>query len=458
MFHVKPALLKNEIHTATVDGYTAEGFGVCRVGGQVVFVAGALDGETLDVRIVKVLSRCAYGRIERIVTPSPHRIAPDCPHDKFCGGCALRHMDYAEELRMKSQKVLDALTRIGGASLAEVPILGAETVDGYRNKAIFPVGTADGQPAAGFFRARTHELVPIGRCRLQPEAADLAKDAVAAWMQKFGVPAYDEKTRTGLVRDVYVRIAPGTGEVMVCPVIFGKTLPHEAELLAALQKAVPGLKTVVVCENTTEGNVVLAGEFRTIFGGGTVDDTLCGLRYRLSPRSFYQVNREQAQRLYALALAEAKLQKTDVALDLYCGTGTITLLLAQQCRRAYGVEVVAAAIDDAKENAKRNGIENAAFFCADAGEAAARFAAEGVQPDVIVVDPPRKGLSPDVIDAAARMAPQRVVYVSCDPATLARDVALFAQKGYALRAATAVDLFPRTAHVECVVLMSRKEE
>ncbi|MBQ7567131.1 MAG: 23S rRNA (uracil(1939)-C(5))-methyltransferase RlmD [Oscillospiraceae bacterium] len=456
MFHVKPALLKNEIRTLTVDGYTAEGMGVCRADGQVVFVAGALDGETLDVRIVKVLARHAFGRIERIVQPSPHRVKPDCPHDKTCGGCALRHMDYDEELRLKSQKVLDALTRIGGAALDEVPIRGADALDGYRNKAIFPVATVDGAPAAGFFRARTHELCPVVRCRLQPEAADLAKDAVIAWMREYRVPTYDENTHTGLVRDVYVRVAPGTGEVLVCPVVNGKAVPHERELLDKLQSAVPGLKTVVVCENMSVGNSVLAGDFRTLYGSGTVDDTLCGLRYRLSPRSFYQVNRDQAQRLYELAISQANLQKTDVALDLYCGTGTITLLLARRCGRAIGVEVVEAAVADARENAKRNGIENAEFFCADAGEAASRLAAEGTRPDVIVVDPPRKGLSPDVIEAIAQMAPQRAVYVSCDPATLGRDVALLAERGYALRTATAVDLFPRTPHVETVVLLSRK--
>lgn len=449
---------ENCVYPIQITGYTAEGNGVGRADGQVVFVPGALAGETADVRIVHVGKRSAWGEIVRVTEPSPHRIEPDCPYFGRCGGCALRHMDYEEELRMKSQKVLDALTRLGGAELAEVPILGAETVDGYRNKAIFPVGTAEGRPAAGFFRAGSHELIPVGRCRLQPEAADLAKDAVVSWMRRFGVPAYDEKTHTGLVRDVYVRIAPGTGQALVCPVIFGKTLPHEEELLTALRQSVPGLETVVVCENPTEGNVVLAGEFHTVLGGGAVFDTLCGLRYRLSPRSFYQVNRDQAQRLYELALSRVDLKKTDTALDLYCGTGTITLLLARRCGMAYGVETVAAAVDDAGENARRNDIENVEFFCADAGEAAAKLAADGVTPDVVVVDPPRKGLSPDVIVAVARMAPRRVVYISCDPATLGRDVARFAAQGYALRSADAVDLFPRTPHVETCVLMSRVEK
>ena len=457
MFHVKPTLRKNQIETATVSGYNAEGMGVCHISGQVVFVAGALDGETIEVRIVKVLSRHAYGKTERVIKPSPHRAAPDCPHSKLCGGCALRHMDYEEELRFKSQKVFDALTRIGGAQLTDVPILGAEQVDGYRNKVIFPVASVNGQPDAGFFRARTHTLVPIEACRIQPPDADAVRGAVIAWMRKFGVSAYDEAACTGLVRDIFVRKAFGTGELMACLVINGKTLPHEDALLQAVRDAAPQLTTFVVCENESVGNVVLTGNFRTVFGSGTIDDLLCGLRFRLSAKSFYQVNRDQAQRLYALALEAANLQKSDIALDLYCGTGTITLILAQNCKKAIGVEVVDAAIADAKENAKRNAIENAEFFCADAGEAASQLAARGEKPDVIVVDPPRKGLSPDVIEAIAQMAPERVVYVSCDPGTLGRDVKLLREKGYALQSAKAVDLFPRTPHVETVCLMSRVE-
>lgn len=448
-------LKKNEIYPVKITGYTAEGLGVCRIDGQVVFVHGALDGEEADVKILKVGKSEAYGKIEKLKTASPHRIAPDCPYDKFCGGCALRHMTYDEELRLKSRRVRDALSRIGGVDPGEVAILGAETTEHYRNKAIFPVAAVDGQPDAGFYRARTHALIPVDTCRIQSPHADAARAAVVAWMRKFGVSAYDEATLTGLVRHIFVRSAFGTDETMVCLIINGKKLPHEDELVQALQEAVPNLKTVLLCENTRPGNAILGNFFRTLCGEGTIDDTLCGLTFRLSPRSFYQVNRAQAQRLYDLAISKAELTKDDTVLDLYCGTGTITLCMARACGKAIGVEIIEAAIADAKENALRNGIKNAEFFCADASAAAKKLAQDGVHPDVVTVDPPRKGLSPDVIEAIDQMSPRRVVYISCDPATLARDVKRFSEVGYVLKSAHAADLFPRCAHVECCVLLCR---
>ncbi|MDO4845203.1 MAG: 23S rRNA (uracil(1939)-C(5))-methyltransferase RlmD [Oscillospiraceae bacterium] len=448
-------LRKNELYPVTITGYSAEGMGVCRVDGQVVFVAGALEGERADVRIVKALKQLAYGRIERLIEASPHRVTPDCPYFKQCGGCALRHMDYEEELRFKGGRIHDALTRIGGVDPGELPMLGAEETDGYRNKALFPVGEAGGAPVAGFYRARSHEVVPIERCRLQAANADAAKNAILDWMKRTGVSVYDERLHEGLVRHLYVRSAFGTGQVLVCVVANGKTLPDEDGLVAAIRKAVPDVSSIVLAVNERQTNAVLGAEYRTLWGADAVEDTLCGLTFRLSPRSFYQVNRDQAQRLYAIAREKAALTKGDAALDLYCGTGTISLVLAKDAGTVIGVEVIPAAIEDAKENADRNGIENARFFCADAGEAAARLAKEGVRPAAVVVDPPRKGLSPDVIDAIAAMSPDRMVYVSCDPGTLARDVKLLTERGYAFVSAVGVDLFPKTPHVETVVAMSR---
>ena len=300
-------------------------------------------------------------------------------------------------------------------------------------------------------------MVAVERCLILPECADCAKQAVLEWMRQFRVPAYDETQHSGLVRHIFVRHAEATGQVMVCIVANGARLPRENELVDALRDRVPGLRTVVLNTNLRRGNAVLGDETRTLWGDGFIEDVLCGLRFRISPRSFYQVNRAQAQVLYQKALDAAGLTGAETVLDLYCGTGTITLCLARRARQAIGVEVVDAAIEDGKKNAGRNGIENARFFCADAGQAALRLAAEGVAPDVIVVDPPRKGLSADVIEAIAAMSPERVVYVSCDPATLARDVKLLNAKGYALRHAEAVDLFPRCAHVETVVLLSHKK-
>ena len=449
-------LKKNEIYPVEITGYSAEGMGVTRIDGQVVFVAGALNGEKAEVRILKVLKTQAYAKIEHLLAPSPHRIKPDCPYDRKCGGCVLRHMDYEEELHFKRQKVHDALTRLGGAQVDELPIHGAGEITSYRNKALFPVAEVDSRADAGFFRARSHDVVPVERCLIQSENADLARAAVVQWMRRWNIAPYDEGTFEGLVRHIYVRSAFGTGQILVCIVVNGKKVPHERELVEILREKVPGLTTVVLNENTRPGNAVLGTEFRTLWGPGVIEDTLCGLRFRLSPRSFYQVNRTQAEKLYLLAAERAALTKKDILLDLYCGTGTITLVMARFCGQAVGVEIIPAAIDDARENARENGIENVRFFCADAGDAAARLLSEGLRPSVIVVDPPRKGLAEDVVHTIAEMAPERVVYVSCDPATLGRDVRRFAEEGYTLRTADAVDLFPRTEHVETVVLLVRK--
>ncbi len=445
-------LRKNEEITAPVTGYTSEGLGVLRApDGEAVFVPDAIAGEVARVRIEHVGRSAAYGRIVRLETVSPHRVDRACPLGKRCGGCAFWHMDYEEELRLKSRRVRDALTRIGGVDPGEVPILGAQTLLHYRGKAQYPVAPGVNGPVAGFYRARTHEVLPISSCRIQAEAAELAREAVVGWMRRFSVPAWDETRRRGLVRHVHVRAASGTGQTLVCVVCTARP-PHEAELVAILREAVPGLRTVLVSLHSGRGNVVLGRELIPLWGDGRIEETLCGLRFRLSARSFFQVNRAQAERLYELALAFAGPAET--ALDLYCGTGSITLCLARQTGRVYGVEAVEDAAADARENASRNGIANAEFFCADAGEAAARFAAAGERPEVVVVDPPRKGLSEETVDAIRALAPERLVYVSCDPATLARDVKRL-EADYRLERARAVDMFPRCAHVETVCLLSK---
>ena len=448
-------LKAGEIHAADICGYDAEGRGVCRLDGIVAFVAGAIDGETVEVRVDKVGKQQAYVSLVRVIAPSVHRITSDCPYSARCGGCALRHMDYGEELRLKARRVKDALVRLGGAEIDDVSILGAERVDRYRNKAIFPVATVGGKADAGFFRAGSHELIPIASCRLQSETADAVRAAVVAWMRAFGVRAYDEKTRKGLVRRVFVRTADGTGQALACLVVNGKSVPHAAELIEAIRAAAPQVGVIVLNENTTPGNVVLSGAFTTLYGDDAIIDTLYGLRFRLSPRSFYQVNRAQAERLYALAAERSALTKDDVLLDLYCGTGTITLVMARHVREAIGVEIIPEAVRDAEENARENGITNARFFCGDAGDAAQKLASEGLRPTVMVVDPPRKGVGTDVIAAAEAMQPDRIVYVSCDPGTLGRDVKRFAENGYKFISADAVDLFPRTPHVETVCLLEK---
>ena len=449
-------LIKNQVYETEFTGYTSEGLGVARIENMAVFAPKAIAGERCRVKILKVAKNVAYAKIEQVLTPSAHRVKPQCPYAGLCGGCAFQHMDYEEECSLKARRVQDALTRIGGLDLGELDILGAEETGNYRNKAQFPVGMLDGQPNAGFFRQRSHQVIPVERCGIQSEDADKIRAAAVQWMHQYHVPVYDETAHTGLVRHIYVRCGFRTGQVLACIVANGEKLPKEAELVAMLRDAVPNLTTVVLSIHKKQGNAVLGDRFRTLWGEGTIEDELCGLRFRLSPRSFYQVNRDQAERLYEKAIALAELDESKTALDLYCGTGTITLCMARHAGAVIGVEIIEAAIQDAKKNAERNGITNARFFCADAGEAAKRLAAEGTKPDVIMVDPPRKGISQDVIDAMVEMGPEKIVYVSCDPATLARDVKILEERGYRATHAEAVDLFPRCAHVESVVCLCRQ--
>ena len=448
-------LQKNSCHPAQITGYTSEGMGVAHMEGRAVFVARAIAGERGLVQLLKVTSARAYGKWAQLETPSPHRQTPACPYFGRCGGCDFWHMDYEEELRLKADRVRDALARIGGWDPGPVSILAAPTCEHYRNKAQYPVAAVDGRPEAGFYRARTHQLIAVERCRIQSAQADRIRAAVLQWMREQQVSAYDEATRTGCVRHIFVRTGMKTGQSLLCLVVNGRSVPRSDLLTDYVLRAEPSVKTVVLNFNARPGNAILGETFKPIYGDGTIEDVLCGLTFRLSPRSFYQVNRDQAERLYEAAIAQAQLTGREVVLDLYCGTGTITLAMAGAAGRVIGVEIVEQAIADARENARRNHIENAEFFCADAGQAAQRLAEEGVRPDVITVDPPRKGLHPAVIDAIARMAPRRVVYISCDPATLARDVALLAQRGFLPSQAQAADLFPRCAHVESIVLLTR---
>ena len=445
-------LRENNIYTATVEGYSSEGLGIVRIEGAVVFVPQAIRGEEIDLRITKVMKTSAAGEIVKIRKPSPERMKPECPYFGKCGGCDFQHMSYTEELAAKRQHVQDAITRIGGIDIEVEEILGAKDPMHYRNKSQYPVG-ADG--AIGFFQARTHKVVPIDRCLIQSEISDRTAKAVGEWMKRYKISAYDERTHKGLVRHIYVRVNK-KGESLCCLVVNGKQVPREPELAAYVTAAAPKTVGVVLNTNTLRGNVILGDKYRTLWGRDFLMDTLCGLEFKLSVPSFYQVNRAQAEVLYSKALEFAGLTGEETVLDLYCGTGTITLCLAKKAKKAIGAEIVPPAIEDAKENAKRNGIENAEFFCGDASDIAAKLEAEGLRPDVITVDPPRKGLAPEVIASVAAMGPKRVVYVSCDPATLGRDLKIFRQLGYETKRAAAVDMFPGTRHIESVALLTKK--
>ncbi len=354
-------LEKNQIYEAVVTDYTAEGQGVARIEGCAVFLPNAIAGEKYRVRIEKVGKTWAAGKIVEILEKSPHRVNRECPVAKLCGGCDFWHMDYEEESRLKADRVKQCLNRIGGENLEEVPILSAPTCYGYRNKAQYPVSSQKNRVFAGFFKAGTHQVVENEKCLILPKDTDRAKKIVIDYVNHYRISAYDETTGKGLLRHIYVRRGAVSEQILVCLVVNGRKLPHTEDLIQRLQ-AVPGFTSLVLSVNTKAGNTVLGEEFITLYGPGYIEDTLCGLKFRLSAQSFYQVNHNQAQRLYEAAIAQAEITKDDLVLDLYCGVGTITLAMAKAAGKVIGVEVVEQAVADAKENAKRNGIENAEFF------------------------------------------------------------------------------------------------
>lgn len=444
-------LAKNQEHTVTIEGYGEGGMGVARIDGRVVFVHDALRGEKCRVLILKTLKSVAFAKVLEVLEPSSERMESDCPYFPRCGGCTYRHIRYEEELRLKKQRVQDNLSRIGGSDVTVEEILGAQDTLRYRNKAQYPV-SKDG--AVGFYRARTHEVIECEHCLLVRPEADAAAEALREYMQSCRVAGYDEKTGRGLIRHLYVR-SNAAGESLICVLVNGDKLPKEDRLVALLRDACPKCTGIVLGTNTKKGNVILGDRYRTLWGSDRIEDTLCGKTFRLSVPSFYQVNRAQAERLYAKAIEFADLTGQETVLDLYCGAGTITLALADHAKKVLGAEIVPEAIDDARENAARNGVKNAEFFCGDASDVAKKLARENLRPDVITVDPPRKGLAADVVESIAEMQPGRVVYVSCDSATMARDVKRLADLGYTARRACAVDMFPRADHVETVCLLSK---
>ena len=447
---------KNTVHTLEITGYTAEGMGVARLEGRVVFIPGTIRGEQWRVRLVKVNRNMAWGKGEELLRPSAQRIQADCPLYGRCGGCQFRHMTYEEELRAKEGRIRDALTRLGGIDGILSGVVGADHTERYRNKVQFPVSAEKNGLAVGYYRARSHQVLDAPDCLLQPPAVTRLRAAFRAWMEEFQVPPYEEKTGEGLVRHLYVR-TNRAGESLVCAVVNGDSLPEEGALTEWLRRADPGLAGVVLNTNTRDTNVILGEQCRTLWGRDWLEEELCGLSFRLSVPSFFQINRAQTEKLYQIALEFAGLTGTETVLDLYCGIGTISLALARRAKRVIGAEIVPQAVEDARANARRNALTNAEFFCGDAGAVAEKLAREGVSPQVICVDPPRKGLAPEVPAVLAGMGPERIVYVSCDPATLARDVKRLGELGYQAVRARGVDLFPRTAHVETVALLEKKE-
>ena len=438
-------LRKNDIYEAHIDGFTSQGAGVCRIGGRAVFVPRALPGETWRVRVVKVTRSAVWGRGEALLVPSPARLEPACPVFGKCGGCATMHMEYEQELRFKLDRVNDALRRIGGLELQADKIIGAEAQEGYRNKAIYNFAPG---PVCGFYRPRSHDVTQTDRCLLQPACFDRAAGALLRWMKENGIDAYDESTGQGLVRHLYLRKT--SRDFAACIVAAGRVPDSAAD---ALRRACPELTGVLLCENRKSGNVVLDGPIRTLWGKDRVEEHLCGANFDLSPLTFFQVNTAQAERLYTLA-GEYAQSAGKTVLDLYCGAGSIGLSVARDAARLIGSDIVPSAVENARANAAKNGVTNAEYLCGDAKNVARKLAESGLRPDVIIADPPRKGMDETVLQAIVSMAPERVVYISCDPGTLARDLKRLAELGYTATRCTAVDMFPRTHHTECAVLLT----
>ena len=451
---------KNEICTIEITGMTAEGNGVGRTAeGMAVFVPLTAVGDVISCKIVKVTKSFAYGITDRIITPSTHRIKSNCPVSEKCGGCTFRHISYSAELSIKDKLVWDAFLRLGG--FEDIPfeeICGGDE-DFYRNKAQYPVAERDGKLICGFYSKRSHRVVPFTKCRLQPKIFGEITEECLRLANGKKIPAYNEEDGSGVLRHIYIRRGFHSEEIMVCFVVKNKSRQKDFSYIAKkLSDKFGDIKSVVLNINPKNTNVIMGTENITLFGSGGITDILCGKKITLSPMSFYQVNTAQAERLYFQGMEYAELTGSETVLDLYCGAGTIGLAFSDKAGKIIGCEIVPEAIENAKKNAELNGVKNAEFYCGDAGELSQRLADEGIVPDVAVIDPPRKGCDKLALDSLLRMSPRRIVMISCNPATAARDAKYLAENGYCVGRARAFDLFPRTGHVECVVLMSRVEK
>ena len=456
---MKDNFKKNDLVTLEITDLGSSGEGIGKVDGFTLFVKDALIGDVIQAKIIKLKKNYGYGRLMEIVTPSPARVEARCLKARACGGCQIQPLDYEKQLEYKENKVGGLLERVGKIrDYVMEPIIGMEEPWHYRNKAQFPVGKdKDGKIITGFYAGRTHSIVPLDKCFIQHPLNEQIMSIVQRWMEEFNISSYDEVSHKGLVRHIFTRIGKYTEEVMVCLVINGKKIPKEAELIERL-KQIPGIKSICLNVNRENTNVILGKDIQCLWGQPYITDKIGEISYRISPLSFFQVNPIQTQKLYATALEYAGLTGKETVWDLYCGIGTISLFLAQAAKKVYGVEIVPEAIRDAQENARLNHIENAEFFVGKAEEVLPeQYEKNGVYADVIVVDPPRKGCDEKLLACMVQMAPERIVYVSCDPATLARDLNYLSNHGYKVKKVRCTDMFPHSVHVETVVLLSQQK-
>ena len=448
---------KNDTVTGTVSGYTAEGAGVVKIDSYPIFVPFSAEGDEGEFHVLKAGKTYGFGKIKALHTQSSARRTPPCPHFGKCGGCDLMHLSREEQLRFKTEKVMAAVRRIGGFPEESVsPCIGGEEFR-YRNKAQYPIAPEENAPVCGFFAPRSHRLIPVSDCLLQKEENAAVAALVLDWMKEYRIPAYREGSHTGLVRHLYTRVGVSTGDFQVVLVVNGSSLPHEDALIARLRGAALGgytLKSIVLNENTRPGNVILGAKNRVLFGTEAIEDILLGKKYRISPHAFYQVNPVMTEKMYQTAIEFAALTGRERVFDLYCGIGTIGLSMAAHAGEVVGVEVVPEAVENATENARANGIGNARFYAGAAEAVVPRLYREGCTADTVVIDPPRKGCDAALLKTVGEMAPQRIVYVSCDAATLARDMKALAAYGYTPTRIQPFDQFPQTHHVEAVSLLT----
>jgi 23S rRNA (uracil1939-C5)-methyltransferase len=451
---------ENQIVELVVDGLGSSGEGVGKIDGFTVFADGALTGEKVKVKLKKVKKHYAVGSLVEILEASKDRVEPVCPVYYKCGGCQLQHLSYEGQLREKKQQVYDALTRIGHLEDFEIyDTIGAKNPLNYRNKMQFPVATNnEGAIKIGCYAKASHYVIDVDNCYIQDTKNNDIIKVVRKWMNEYKILPYNERNHRGLVRHVMGRVGEKTGDVMVVLVVTKRDIPHMRELIKMLKAGVPGVKSIIQNINKKTGNVILGGQNRVLFGKPTIKDKIGNLKFNISAPSFFQVNTKQAESLYKVALEYANLTGKETVVDVYCGTGTITLFLAQKAKKVYGIEIVEEAVFDAQKNADQNRIENADFLLGDASRTLEALVETGVNPDVILLDPPRAGCEQSVLDTIAKVAPKKVVYVSCNPASLARDLKVLSDNGYKVNKVQPVDMFHETHHIETVVLLTRVEK
>lgn len=446
-------LIKNQYYEATITGYTSEGDGVCKINDQVVFVPNCVIGDFSNIKIIKTTKNISYGIVDEVFKPSPNRTKSECHVSNKCGGCSLWHMNYTEELEFKRKKVQDAIKRIAKIDFNITECVASDLEKKYRNKAQYPVRQENGKAVFGFYRKNSHDIVRNNNCLIQTDKSNEIAKFIVDFMNEHSIWAYNEEKNNGFIRHIYIRTGFDTNEVFLTLVSTTFSIPKMALLSEQLQQNFPEIVGCCINKNGRKTNLILGKEYKTIFGKPTLNDVLCGNKFNISPDSFYQVNRKAAENLYNKAIEFANFNGNERVLDMYCGAGTITLAISKHVLQATGIEIMESAIKNAKINAEINGISNVDFIVGDASVAVKQFENENI--DIIFVDPPRKGLDSDTISSIIKISPKKIVYVSCDPATLARDIKVFSENGFVLENAIAFDLFPRTSHVESVVSMAR---